>query len=39
MEPFVLIVEDEPPLVELLKYNLESDGFRTAVAGDGEEAL
>lgn len=39
MEPFVLIVEDEPPLVELLKYNLESEGFRTAVAGDGEEAL
>ena len=39
MKPLVLIVEDEPPQAELLKYNLESDGFRTALAGDGEEAL
>ncbi len=39
LEPFVLIVEDETPLAELLKYNLESEGFRIAVATDGEEAL
>ena len=39
MEPSILIVEDEPPLVELLRYNLEREGFKTAVAGDGEEAL
>ena len=39
MKPLVLIVEDEPPQAELLKYNLERDGFRTALAGDGEEAL
>jgi len=38
-EPNILIVEDEAALVELLTYNLEKAGFRTAVARDGEEAL
>ena len=36
--PLVLIVEDEPPLAEILRYNLERAGFRTALAGDSEEA-
>lgn len=35
----VLIVEDEPSMVELLRYNLESDGFQVASASDGEEAM
>ena len=35
----ILIVEDEPPLIELLRYNLENQGFETSVATDGEEAL
>ena len=39
MQPSVLIVEDEPSLVELLSYNLERAGFAVAVARDGEEAL
>jgi two-component system phosphate regulon response regulator PhoB len=39
MQPLVLIVEDEPDIVTMLKYNLEYAGFRTAVARDGEEAL
>ena len=39
MNPLVLIVEDEGALVEVLKYNLEKEGFRTEVATDGEEAL
>jgi len=39
MQPNILIVEDEPALVEFLKYNLEREGFRTASAGDGEEAM
>ena len=39
MEPLILIVEDEPPLVEVIKYNFESAGFRTTVASDGNEAL
>ncbi len=39
MKPLILIVEDEPGLVELLRYNLERAGFETATARDGEEAL
>lgn len=34
----VLIVEDEGPLAELLRYNLESEGFRVWHAETGEEA-
>ncbi len=39
LQPNVLIVEDEPPLVELLSYNLEKAGFHTDVARDGDEAM
>ncbi|MBL8558616.1 MAG: phosphate regulon transcriptional regulator PhoB [Hyphomonadaceae bacterium] len=39
MNPHVLIVEDEEPIAQLLKYNLEKEGYRVSVAGDGEEAL
>ncbi len=39
LQPNILIVEDEAPLVELLTYNLEKAGFRTAIARDGEEAM
>ena len=39
MRPLVLIVEDEAPLVMLLRYNLEKAGFEVEAAQDGEEAL
>jgi len=39
MKPTVLIVEDEAPLVTLLRYNLEKEGFAVTSAADGEEAL
>jgi len=39
LQPHVLIVEDEPPLVELLSYNLEKAGFHAHIARDGEEAM
>ncbi|MGH6949092.1 MAG: phosphate regulon transcriptional regulator PhoB [Kiloniellales bacterium] len=39
MKPLALIVDDEPPLTALLRYNLEGEGFRVAEAHDGEEAL
>lgn len=39
MNPLVLIVEDEPAQVEMLRYNLEAEGYRTITALDGEEAL
>lgn len=37
--PLVLIVEDEAPLVTLLRYNLERAGFRVDEAADGRDAL
>lgn len=39
MKPLVLIVEDEAPLVTMLRYNLEREGFAVDAAADGEEAL
>jgi two-component system, OmpR family, phosphate regulon response regulator PhoB len=38
-QPLVLIVEDEPAQREVLSYNMQSEGYRIAVAADGEEAL
>lgn len=35
----VLIVEDDPALIELLRYNLEAEGFGTAVVEDGDGAM
>ena len=39
MSSLVLIVEDEPGLVTMLRYNLEREGYRVEEAADGEEAL
>jgi two-component system, OmpR family, phosphate regulon response regulator PhoB len=39
VKPHVLVVEDESALVEILRYNLEKEGFRVSAATDGEEAL
>ena len=39
MTPLILVVEDEADLVTLLRYNLESEGFRVGEAANGEEAL
>ena len=35
----ILIVDDEPLIVKGLKYSLESDGYETDSAADGEEAV
>jgi len=35
----ILVVDDEKPIVEILKYNLEKEGFHVVTAFDGEEAL
>lgn len=35
----ILIIEDERPLVEVLTYNLEREGFEIIVAHDGAEGL
>jgi len=37
MERLILIVDDEAPIVEILKYNLTKSGYRVIVAYDGEE--
>ncbi len=33
----ILVVEDEKAIVDILKFNLEKEGFEVATAGDGEE--
>ncbi len=35
----ILIVDDEKPIAEILKYNLEKEGYETLLAYDGDEAL
>ena len=39
MENLILIVDDEKPIVEILKVNLVKSGYRVIEAYDGEEAL
>ena len=36
--PLALVVEDDPPLAELLRFILEREGFRVETAGDGRQA-
>jgi DNA-binding response OmpR family regulator len=35
----ILVVEDEPDMVELVRYNLEKEGYKVDAAKDGLEAL
>ncbi|WGM37550.1 phosphate regulon transcriptional regulator PhoB [Caulobacter sp. NIBR1757] len=37
--PTIVVAEDEDALATLLQYNLEKEGYRVLLAGDGEEAL
>ncbi len=39
LKPLILIVEDEQPLVTLLRYNFEAAGYEVVAALDGDEAL
>ena len=39
VQPLILIIEDEPNQAELIRYNLESEGYRVLVAFDGEDGL
>ena len=39
MKPYILIGEDELPLITLLRYNLEEAGFEVDEATNGDEAL
>ena len=35
----VLIADDEPDILEILKYNLAGEGYEVVTAKDGDEAL
>lgn len=39
MKPSILVVEDDAALCELLKWNLDSEGYEVRTTPDGEEAL
>lgn len=35
----ILVVDDEPAILQMLKMNLEIEGYETILAGDGETAI
>ncbi|MGM9986852.1 MAG: response regulator YycF [Bacillaceae bacterium] len=39
MNKKILIVDDERPIADILKFNLEKEGYETVCAYDGEEAI
>ncbi len=39
MNEKILVVDDEKPIADILKYNLKKEGYEIEVANDGEEAI
>lgn len=39
MQRLILVVEDEKPILDILKFNLEKEGYKVAEATDGEDAI
>ena len=39
MQRKILVVDDEPDMVELIAFNLKTDGYDVVTAGDGLQAL
>ena len=37
--PTILVVDDEPPILELVRFTLEDEQIRVLEAGDGLQAL
>ncbi len=37
--PKILIVDDEPPIIDVLAYNLKQAGYEVIIARDGEQAV
>ena len=35
----ILIADDEPDILEILKFNLDNEGYEVITAKDGDEAL
>ena len=38
-KPSILLIEDDPDIVEVIRYNLEREGYRVLIANDGELGL
>ena len=38
-EKIILVVEDEKPISDILKFNLEKEGYKVQQAFDGEDGL
>ena len=38
-KPTILIVDDEPDILELVKYNLDKEGYEVHTAENGQEGL
>src|SRR5690625_618160 len=39
MNQKILVVDDEQPIADILKFNLEKEGYEVIVAHDGDEAI
>ena len=39
MDEKILVVDDERPIAEIIKYNLKKEGFDVQTVYDGEEAI
>ena len=39
MDQKILVVDDEKPIADILKFNLENEGYEVVCAYDGEEAI
>jgi len=39
MDSKILVVDDEQPIADILKFNLEKEGYQVIVAYDGDEAI
>lgn len=37
MKERILVIEDEPDILEMIRYNLDREGFRVSTAGNGED--
>ena len=35
----ILLVDDEPDIIEIFQFNLNSEGYRIFTANDGREAI
>ena len=39
MQRLILVIEDEKPILDILRFNLEKEGYKVIEAADGQEGL